>query len=389
MRKNRVLYTTIMLIEAVTLFWSGSGLLRGLLTAQIVVLILLWTCLASDTRKLKLALRMPSSCLADSKLSFVLEFEKKIYLAAGVMEAVLECENQMMDEVTQIPVRIVFSGRNHKVLIPFQAGACGQIRIQLRDIRCYDVFGVMECDIRALKKQTLIVYPRETTLKLTVGKQISGGWEGEQRTIERPGRDMSEVFELREYKPGDDLRRIHWKLSGKTGKMVVRQAGDTFRSDTYVLLDVGHEDGLENYTSNQLSAAASAAITIGHELAYSSMPHYAGIVSNDRLFSTTVEGQREFHRTVDLWMSVHIPLKKGKGISYFMMDRLQEHYNRLIYVTNGACPKEFFKLPPELRVTAVCILSDKTESSVRQQGNCTIMEIPMDELWTVEHTIAI
>lgn len=389
MRKSRVLYITIMLIEAVTLFWSGSGLLLGLLIAQIVVLILLWACLISDTRDISLALRMPSSCRTGSELSLVLEIEKKLYLAAGMMEAVLECENHMMNEKKELPVKIVFSGKNHLVRIPFQADACGQIHIQLKDIRCFDLFGVMECDIAPLKSQTMTVYPREALLNITVDNSISGRWEGEQKTIERPGRDMSEVFDLREYVPGDDVRRMHWKLSGKTGKMIMRQAGDTFRSDTYVLLDVGCEYKTEKYSPHQLSAAVSAAVTISRGLSKLNISHYTGIVSRKQLLSEAVEGQNEFQKMINLWMSVRISDKKGNGLSYFMIERLQEHFNRLIYITNGTCPGEFFELPSDLKITAVCIISDKDESSVRQQGNCTILEIPEGELWNAEHAVEI
>ncbi len=39
----------------------------------------------------------------------------------------------------------------------------------------------------------------------------------------RRGGGFSEHYELRLYQPGDNLRQIHWKLSGKTGKLLLRE----------------------------------------------------------------------------------------------------------------------------------------------------------------------
>lgn len=40
----------------------------------------------------------------------------------------------------------------------------------------------------------------------------------------KPGGGFSEIHDLREYRPGDSLREIHWKLSAKADKLIVREA---------------------------------------------------------------------------------------------------------------------------------------------------------------------
>ena len=39
----------------------------------------------------------------------------------------------------------------------------------------------------------------------------------------RPGDDPGETFDIREYQEGDSIRQIHWKLTGKLDKMMIRQ----------------------------------------------------------------------------------------------------------------------------------------------------------------------
>ena len=38
-----------------------------------------------------------------------------------------------------------------------------------------------------------------------------------------PGNDFSEIYSLRGYEPGDDVKRIHWKLTEKTDEVLVRE----------------------------------------------------------------------------------------------------------------------------------------------------------------------
>ena len=39
----------------------------------------------------------------------------------------------------------------------------------------------------------------------------------------KPGGGFSEIHDLRLYRPGDDLKHIHWKMSAKTGKLIYRE----------------------------------------------------------------------------------------------------------------------------------------------------------------------
>lgn len=44
----------------------------------------------------------------------------------------------------------------------------------------------------------------------------------EDYSNERPGYDLSEMFQIRDYVPGDSQRQIHWKLSHKYDKLIVK-----------------------------------------------------------------------------------------------------------------------------------------------------------------------
>ena len=62
----------------------------------------------------------------------------------------------------------------------------------------------------------MIVYPRKVNLQVELSQMTIGAPKSEGMMQNRKGNDLSEIFDIREYVPGDDIRSIHWKLSSKT-----------------------------------------------------------------------------------------------------------------------------------------------------------------------------
>jgi uncharacterized protein (DUF58 family) len=77
----------------------------------------------------------------------------------------------------------------------------------------------------------------------------------------------------REYRIGDDLRKIHWRSSARTGALMVRQEERPWRGQSTVLLDLragahaaapgGPEAGADPRLTSSLEWAVSAAASIG------------------------------------------------------------------------------------------------------------------------------
>jgi uncharacterized protein (DUF58 family) len=102
-------------------------------------------------------------------------------------------------------------------------------------LRLLDPFGLVERGAIGQDTATVVVIPR--VLPLGPGGPAAGhggGGEGTRRSIAVHGEDD---VSTREYRHGDDLRKVHWRATARTGELMVRLEERPWRAQTTLLLD--------------------------------------------------------------------------------------------------------------------------------------------------------
>ncbi len=113
----------------------------------------------------------------------------------------------------------------------------GKYRLRTMDLVTRSPFGLLERRVSTLEPGQLVVYP-------TVG-QLSRRWQLIQRqaTETRRGRrhdrsaQQQEYHGLRDYRPGDSPRWIHWRTSARVGLPMVKEFEQQNEQDLAILLD--------------------------------------------------------------------------------------------------------------------------------------------------------
>jgi uncharacterized protein (DUF58 family) len=141
----------------------------------------------------------------------------------------------------------------------------GKYRIGPLTVRLMDPFGLCELPRAFTSTDTLVVTPQVVALP---GMQLAGEWGGAGHSTTRAvATHGDDDVATREYRHGDDLRRIHWKTTARRGELTVRREEQPWQSRGAVLLDtrlVAHRgDG----PASSLEWAISAAASIGIHLA--------------------------------------------------------------------------------------------------------------------------
>ena len=147
---------------------------------------------------------------------------------------------------------------------PVRSDVRGRYRIGPLSVRLTDPFGLCELARSFASSDELVVTPVVTPLPpVRLGGDWTGGGEATSRSVAVSGSDDAAT---REYRYGDDLRKVHWKSTARTGELMVRREEQPFQSRATLLLD-GREqahrgDGPGSSFEWVVSAVASIGVTL-------------------------------------------------------------------------------------------------------------------------------
>ena len=114
--------------------------------------------------------------------------------------------------------------------LPMDTAHCGQLTCQLHRVRALDLLGLFAFPVSTPALVHALVLPQPApTEDLPPLPQMPAG-----DSLKWRGTPSMEDYDLREYRPGDPMRSIHWKLSSKRDELVVRETLEPRRRELVV-----------------------------------------------------------------------------------------------------------------------------------------------------------
>jgi uncharacterized protein (DUF58 family) len=132
-------------------------------------------------------------------------------------------------------LRKIEPGGNRRVAYRIRSEHRGRFEIGPLTLRSADPLGLFELSRSFTARHTLTVVPQVQHLPAgRLGALWAGRGEGHAAYAAAAG---EEDIGVREYRHGDDLRRIHWRATAHHGELMVRREERTWHSQCTVLLD--------------------------------------------------------------------------------------------------------------------------------------------------------
>lgn len=181
-----------------------------------------------------------------------------------------------------LPPGIAFVGGPPPLVLSLWPGEEGTARCQV-EARRRGVFAIGPAQIYSTDPLGLQTFAQRMplTVELTVypavlsiqGSWLRGaaaqGWRGAANALTRGVGD--DFYGVREYGPGDELRRVHWRTTARTGTLAVTEYAQTVTLDITLALDLSRAAYLG--TGEDEDGALECAVTLAATLADDLLRH--------------------------------------------------------------------------------------------------------------------
>ena len=130
-----------------------------------------------------------------------------------------------------------------------------------------DPLGICEREHVVAEPFELLVHPR---VDLVSDRPLTRQFEDPpiRPPVSKPWPSGLEFYGMREYQPGDDLRRIVWRASARTGRVMVREAEQGITDKITIILDTNRShhsrDGEGLSESFEMGVRAAASLGVRH-----------------------------------------------------------------------------------------------------------------------------
>ncbi|MGO4956430.1 DUF58 domain-containing protein [Luteococcus sp. Sow4_B9] len=147
---------------------------------------------------------------------------------------------------------------------PLMGLARGRYRVGPLLVRAVDPFGLAEIDRQFRATNEVLVTPEVVPLG-QLGSAAGNNASGES-TPQKIGLVGQDDVLVREYRDGDDVRRIHWRSTARKGEIMVRREEQAWDPSVTMLLDSRASSHAGSGRTASFEWAVSATTSIAHHL---------------------------------------------------------------------------------------------------------------------------
>jgi uncharacterized protein (DUF58 family) len=166
---------------------------------------------------------------------------------------------------------------------------CGALEIQPKRIWVYDYLGLFRIRIKKKENARVLVRPKPVSVDNPpdMSRYLANAWKP------KPGGGYAENHELRLYRPGDQLQQIHWKLSAKTGKLILREPMEAVRGVAVLTMELRGSPA-------ELDKKLGKLQWMSDYLLQKEVPHQIHCLTRQGIEVFSVSDETQLHKAIDL-----------------------------------------------------------------------------------------
>ena len=214
MRKNRIGYSVMILFFAGILYGYGYPFFLWMVILLVGLGILLRVMLRADAGRITLDLRIKNGGRKGTQVPAVFKIKKntatlgktkKVWGTRSVLVD-LKIYNLMFDQTEFRSYELCLDGKSEDYEVMLDLMRCGEIRISCERVWLTDMLRLYRIPAENFGDLSVTIYPQKINVKAELSGTTIGAPKSEGMMQNRKGNDPSEMFDVRDYVPGDDIR---------------------------------------------------------------------------------------------------------------------------------------------------------------------------------------
>ena len=235
MRRRLAAWGLIILFALIMYLFANETVTLAMLAAVIVVVPASYALLAFTGRHFEVSVTRPQT---DAEKSvFTLSMKNGGFLPVASAETEAVCTNLRTGEtdILEINKSIRMKG-SVKIPVEVTPGNIGRYRLSVSPVRITDSLGLWGRTADCGGAEYITVMPELFDMQLMPAASAAMP-ESDRQSEKSRGSVAGDMTGIRENVPGDPVRNIHWKLSEKTDRMLVKELGVPATDRLLLILD--------------------------------------------------------------------------------------------------------------------------------------------------------
>lgn len=339
--------------------------------------IIMYILLRKSSRSVEVKIQISPAIQEKQNAFLMVDIQSDVsFLSAGYVLTEIITKNEMFYTTEHRKILMSLVGQRNHFEIPVAADLCGTVSVECENVWIFDFFKLFRVRGKMPKVVRSVIYPQNVDIRMELNRNMTGAPQDEGMIQNRRGNDQSEIFDIREYVPGDDIRSIHWKLSSKTDSLILKEASDPSHYNAVLLPDFGRKQLGKTASQEEINTAVGIGAAVGQQLLMKGVPFCIALPTEKGLHLKEIKSKSDYQKMMTQWLGFRVQENSGDGLKYFMMEHMEKYFTRLLLLSAGEYNQNLGALDGKIGVTMLNAVKEKETVHASRNGTCQIVEIP-------------
>ena len=271
--------------------------------------------------------------------------------------------NSLVNEEGIKRIQLSILGKNtQEIYWDFQADYAGNIKFEVEKVTFWDYTKCFKKHIKMNAEKSICVLPSEVIVNQRLREGGFRLFENETVLLHKPGDEPTDILDIREYKEGDRLSRVHWKLTEKQDQLMIKEYMRPLYYYPIILFDLRIPTATDKLQRMDILCTTLQSLVLWHtQREYSFEIAYYNLEMDD-LVLFKIESINDYYEFLRQAYDNAYEEKESKCLRAFYKKDITHRYSNIVYLT--AELDQEITLAEEMK--AYCIVVGNEEEVARE-----------------------